>query len=1022
MKKKKTTSHHKKLLFIIAMMLLTIQPILAWSVFNDADEKTSSGTYTGNEKLEILQASARKSRFTDINDYISQATRYLEAATAAKEQKHIFQAHYILADAYYHLHNMKKSQHHADVAFDMSIKADNDLWYARSLILQAMYSIRAFSLEDARIQLEAIERIYTSTNRRYELAKPFLLKAYIAEHQNNIQEARKYMQSALNLASVNSDSIALIPYKKYQADFYNRRGDFIEALSRYKALSYFEQRHGFDFSRAETLVGIATIYLSLNDCDKASETLDKAFLLAISSGNVIARARILKYRGNCQVKQEAFREAERSYNKALEIFLSKDEQLEVGRVYNNLGVIASEKNNYKLAKKYFDKSLAIYSKYPFYFSKAKTFRNIGKLHLKQGQNQEGLHYLNKSIDLAKKGNYTEILQMNYKTLIFYYESQEDYQNAIEYYHKASSLEKEDLVGLYTRLTKLQEQYERDRRLKTYQLKNAQYKNNQLENKSNSTIRWLAGALIFLILLLIALLLWRWRRRSGSGSLLFSGAETVADHNENDIKKARYTFNTIGDGVVWVSEKGAIMYLNQMAQSYSQQETPYQIDHLIDSITPERWHDIWNRLKNEHPYIMQEHTIVTDDKEIPVEVSMNLISHQQTYFVSMIIKDITKRKRDEEHLRRAKERAEESDRLKTRFIVNMSHEIRTPVNTIGGFAAELRHEQDPAERVRYIEMISKSSERLISLVNDILEVSKLEAKNLTVKTEPADLHKLLRQVIEKYRRKVQQTGKQLVIIDEFPHSDKQVTVYVDVNRYVQVLNHLLSNAVKFTPEGEIKVGYTFVEEETVEVYVQDTGIGIKKEYQSQIFDLFSQADSSDTRKYQGSGLGLSISKKLMTLMQGSLTFETEEGAGSIFITTLKGNVSKQSQQNDISPKKLAGISILLLSDSATNNAYLKAILKKSGAILTTHDNLKKALADIPELRPDIILVSQPMLLYGEKRLCEVIKEKLPEVKIVLLAENALTNNNGLYDGVIRPQFNRTEIFQAIAAAYYGTGRD
>ncbi|MDZ7776063.1 MAG: tetratricopeptide repeat protein [Bacteroidales bacterium] len=916
---------------------------------------------------------------------------------------------------------MNKSHHHADIAFDMSIKADNDVWYAQSLLLQAMYSIRTFSLEDARIQLDAIERIYTSINRRHELAKPFLLKAYIAEHQNDIATARKYMKSALNLARYSADSIALIPYKKYQADFYNRRGDFIEAFTRYKELSYFEQQHKLDFSRAESLVGIASVYLSLGDCDKAAKSIDEAILQAMSSGNIITRGKALKYRGNCHVKRGEFREAEKAYNKALEIFLSKDAQLEAGRVYNNLGVIALEKNNFTLASDYMKKALDIYDEYPFHYSKAKTIRNLGRLHFKKGNKNEGIRYLNESIELAKQGNYTETLLKNYHTLITFYISQNNYDKAIAYYHKMQDLEREDITSLYTRLKKIQERYDRSRKLKEYQLKNAQYRNEQLATRKNNTIRWLIAGIAALLIILGVLIYFFRKARHSSGSPQGQRHNFLADHNEGDIKKARYTFNTIGDGVVWVNEDGIILYLNQMAKTYSKQDTPHQIDHLIESLTPGRWQEIWSRLKNEHPYLVEEHTIVSGNKTIPVEVSLNMLSHQHNFFVSMIIKDITIRKQNEESLRQAKERAEESDRLKTRFIANMSHEIRTPVNTIGGFATELNNEKNPAERARYIEMIKKSADRLINLVDDLIDISKLEAENLKVEVVPVDLHELLRTLIEKYRHKIQQAGKPLIIIDDFPLNDKHVTVYADRKRYKQVLDKLLNNAVKFTPKGEITVGYRFLGQEKVEVYVKDTGIGIKEAYHSDIFALFSQADISDTRKFQGSGLGLSISKKLMTLMRGSLTYESEEGKGSTFKTIISGHAGIKANKPG-TPLAIDGLNILLLSDTSTsmNNAFLKAILKKAGAQITTRDSLKGALANIPAIKPGIILINQSMLQHSELKLCEAIKKQKPDVKIVLLADNHKTYG-GQYDGIIESHYNREEVLRTIAEVYSASGQ-
>jgi len=244
------------------------------------------------------------------------------------------------------------------------------------------------------------------------------------------------------------------------------------------------------------------------------------------------------------------------------------------------------------------------------------------------------------------------------------------------------------------------------------------------------------------------------------------------------------------------------------------------------------------------------------------------------------------KRLNEELLKAKEKSEESDRLKTAFLQNMSHEIRTPMNAIVGFSSMLEEpDLSPEELKNYLSIIVNSSNQLLSIVTDIITISSIDTKQMSVNVEKVTINNLMDHLLSIFNNQASNINIELIVKKPLP--DESSEIYTDQTKLTQILSNLLSNALKFTPHGCIEFGYQLKTNE-LEFYVKDDGIGIYPDQHEIIFERFRQADLSTTRKYGGSGLGLSISKGFVELLGGKIWLESEPDKGSTFFFTIPYN--------------------------------------------------------------------------------------------------------------------------------------
>ena len=438
----------------------------------------------------------------------------------------------------------------------------------------------------------------------------------------------------------------------------------------------------------------------------------------------------------------------------------------------------------------------------------------------------------------------------------------------------------------------------------------------------------------------------------------------------------------------------------------------------------------------------------DGSVIYLETSVSFIRDKKGKIVGFrgVTRDISKRKKAERHLKKAKLEAEHASEAKSRFLANMSHEIRTPLSGVIGMAKLLMETRLNEEQKKQASTLLSSSESLLEIINDILDFSKIESGELIIRAYPLEIRSFLQEIKDMFLFRAEEKGLKFQIETENSVPEHIIT---DELRLKQILINLIGNAVKFTTYGSIKLNVWIDDAPFVSLVkfsVSDTGIGINEKDLPKVFETFSQADNSHSRQYGGTGLGLAIAKELVFLLKGEIDVSSVENKGSVFTISIPLVEYEDDDNSESAPKKILksnsmemiekwletnnkkALKILLAEDNKVNQELALRFLKKIPSTIDIAENGHEAVIRHEENEYDIILMDVQMPGMSGVEAVEIIRDRekkagIVHVPIVAMTAHAMIEDKkkcmdaGMDDYVSKP-VDVDRLYNAIANSISG----
>lgn len=461
-----------------------------------------------------------------------------------------------------------------------------------------------------------------------------------------------------------------------------------------------------------------------------------------------------------------------------------------------------------------------------------------------------------------------------------------------------------------------------------------------------------------------------------------------------------------DGVPFFTNTEAVRILGEgivSGNNYSNVRERYQ-SYIIgtDEPYPDDKRPIVRVLNGESNICVEDVETDKDGKRIPLRINATHIVDEEgnIEFAIAVFEDITSLKESENELRKAKKQAEESSELKEMFLANMSHEIRTPMNAVIGFTDLLLKRNLNEEEMGYVRIIKTSGENLLRIINDVLDISKIESGLMTFEFHPIAINELFSSIRVMFAQKAKEKNLELTFKDD---PNIPASILGDPTRLTQIIMNLVGNAIKFTQEGSVNVSAKLIGREEdhvqIEFSVKDTGIGIPEEKLDTIFERFTQAEKHTTRKFGGTGLGLNIVKQLVDLQGGAITVTSREGAGSEFKFLL--SFSTTGELASVKPKKyeacdmdrLRELKILLVEDSPINVKFISALFDNHDLKVDLAENGKVAIEKMAETPYDLILMDIEMPeMNGYETTTYIRNELKSSVPIVAMTAHTMAGES------------------------------
>ncbi len=831
------------------------------------------------------------------------------------------------------------------------------------LFLSLFYLLIVFTANGERRKVDSLYHVIYTTNSDTVKINAYLSLGYQIK-ADSIDKSLEYADKCISMSKLTSFDVGLAKALLLKADLYKIKEIHDTAIAYYdSSITLFKTllKSGLlmkycklNISSALRSMGNSYYYLGIyEDAVKLilesmeiSEQLDDKKQIAASLLTIGAIHNI----------QKNWNESIKVFTKALEISRSMNDKKNEGTALNNLGATYGNVKDYVKAEEYFLQALAISKESGNAKNEASCYNNLGLICRHQGNYQKSLEYLEKTLEIRKKRGNKFDIGGTYVSIGYTYNAMGNYHKGVELLEKGMEFGRqlnapklqieasEALSDCYYKLGKYKEAYE-------YLLLYKNLSDSLVNTENDREIARLQFQHEF-------------NKKQKIMEMEQARKDEAAKAMLTQQKILRNSFIGL---FVMAMIVAFFVYRNYRTKKKANELLEIQKKNILEM--------------NEE--LRQQKEEIASQAELLTATNKELEKHQ--LHLELLVKERTA------ELEIAKDKAEESDRLKSAFLANMSHEVRTPMNAIIGFSSLLDDDElTEKEKKEYIRHIIINSNSLLHLIEDIVNVSIIESGELNIFKQNININKLFDDLIQVYALKIESIKeKEIEINHNITEINKPFLLFTDGTRLQQILTNLIENAIKFTEKGTIKIGYEQVVNQNkkyIRFFVSDTGIGMTEKQKGILFKRFSKADESKEKLYRGAGLGLNLCKNLVELLGGKIWAESEFNHGSTFFFELPFEISDTDYApgmnlKDMQQNMADGKTILIAEDEESNFKLLEAILSKTNTKILHANNGQEAIEMVKNNHIDLILMDIKMPVMNGLEATKIIKSMGLNIPII-----------------------------------------
>ena len=807
-------------------------------------------------------------------------------------------------------------------------------------------------------------------------------------------EAQKIFQEIIERTKKLKNNPYCAYAQHYMGLIYTKHGNYDKAIDDCKvALEIYSSINNKE-SLALVLKDIGNIYFYWNNKESALNFYTKALKTNEEINNKSEIAACYNNIGRLYTELNNYNTAIDYLNRSLEIKLQLHDTKSYASTYINIGNLYEKKGDFRIAIEYYTKALDIYIESKNKSGASNVYRYLANINSKLENFDQSITYFNKSIDIAKKNNLTNLLMLEYRDLSNYYANINSYLDAYKYNKLYSSI-KDSLFNSSTnkQIAKFHEEFNSVLKEKEIVLQEKKI----LRQKFQLTIFLILSSSAFLFLFFLLKQNKNIRNKRDKIKKLNEELDKRVQSKTSELQLTQYSIDLATDSIMWLKKDGSFKYINKSAAKLLEYTVSELMDltifDIVSEFTPHIWTEYWNQLKENNFNTIQVYYNTKIGEKVPVEAVFNYREFNGEEYNFTFSRDITERKLYEIKLQDAKEQAEKSDKLKSAFLANMSHEIRTPMNAIIGFSDLIIDSSITDEQKEELSSLLKtSSNDLLNLINDIIDISKIEADEITLEKGLFYVNSLIDDIYSFYKQSnLINENSQINFLMEKGENHNDLAIFTDKNRFRQVIQNFLNNAFKYTEKGEISFGYKKINNggrKLLKFFVKDTGIGIEEKHISTIFNRFTKIEDNKEKIYRGTGLGLSITKKLAEILGGEIGVESTKNVGSTFFFTIpyqkldKKTVKINTKKESFDDINWNNKHILIVEDTPSNYIYLETLLKITNANVSWAQTGEEAIRKIDEEKNlDLILMDIQLPGMNGYEITKIIKAKNKDIPII-----------------------------------------